>query len=206
MLLSSLQTTKQYDNRLPPSLRAAQRRGNPFQGWLQRQDSGFTLIELLVVLLIIAIITAIAVLSFHDFGGARRTKLIFQKIQWVVSAAQDRALLQPAVLGLVVTNKGYVFYRYVQNDRLGIKKWLRLKEDTLSDPSAFSYFPNWKITVAKHSLTDWPGHIQPIIVFLPDGEFTPFRLTVTDLHGQVAKERNLGRLGLWVEKNKMALL
>jgi len=143
--------------------------------------SGFTLIELLVVLLIISIVTAIAVISFKHVGRDRHEKIAIEQLQNVIALAQQRAILQPAVLGLVFKKNAYIFYRYYQNLKTKTMGWKRLSEDHLSNTSISLS----KITIdtgkkALKLFSETSSSIQPEIIFLPNGDVTPFTLKLNN--------------------------
>ena len=160
------------------------------------QAKGFTLLELLVVLLILSIITAVAVMSFRHFGSARRLRLMVENTQSVVLAARLRAMLQPAVLALVTTPTGYRFYSYWHDNKTGTGAWKPLRQDDLSNRTAYAGARTIRIQSAltqKKKSGIWsvslpsdfsfghpPPHIHPAVLFLPDGQVTLFVLTVSD--------------------------
>lgn len=143
------------------------------------KQKAFSLIELLVVLLIISIVTAIAVIAFRDFGRGRRDKLALKQFYNVMSLAQQRAILQPAVLGLVLTKNGYVFYRYWQDDHAKTAGWKRLSEDHLSKLSGFLSDITIKLDTKYVAFSPkTASSVSPKIIFLPSGDVTPFTVTV----------------------------
>lgn len=130
---------------------------------------GFTLIELLVVLIILSVIISMAVVWARPVSEARRLQATAQQCQRVLQAAEQRATLTSAVLGLQITAGGLQFYRYVvQRDRL---RWVRLADDRLSQPRLFA---EQKLQV------HWNPHQPARLVISPSGEVTPFTLTLAN--------------------------
>jgi len=142
--------------------------------------AGFTLIELLVVLLIVSVLTSIALLAFQHFGRARREKMAIAQFQNKILLAEQRAILQPAVLGLVWRPQAYVFYRYEQDARTKKARWSRLSEDHLSASAVnlgvWRLIPDGKQQLK--SIFRQSTFISPRIVFFPNGDVTPFILRV----------------------------
>ncbi len=144
------------------------------------RQNGFTLIEVLVVLVIVAIITAVAVMAFGDFGRGRNEKIRAETFGRMVRAAQSQAILMPAVLGLIITPKGYKFYQWVSNQKK--PKWIPLSETVLSRPNAFAdWFDVHVKGIAHYDPVDDSSGKHPAIIFLPSGYVTAFDL---DLKGK----------------------
>lgn len=74
------------------------------------REHAFTLIELLIVLSIISIMTAVAVLSFGDFGASRKNMLILQQFKSSMQAARLESILTSSALELTVNNTGYFYH------------------------------------------------------------------------------------------------
>lgn len=118
----------------------------------------FTLIEILIVLVIITIMTAVVAVATGDFGRARHEKIIIDEFKQAIVAAQRQAILTPETLSLHIDQNGYQFF---ENNK-------PLHDDVLSHKHAFkNYF----------SVTVLPTN--PIILFLPSGDVTPFTITVS---------------------------
>ena len=141
---------------------------------------GFTLIEILIVLVIVAVVTVAATLNFSNVNQARRNQIAIQQFRRVIIAAQQQAILQPAILGLQFTSRGYQFFNYQEglNDQPG--KWVALKSDVLSDDHAFSRGDVIKVVRRGYHQTDlMSDDVKSHIVFLPSGYVTPFQLTLS---------------------------
>src|SRR3990167_3049129 len=141
---------------------------------------GFTLIEVLVVLLIVAIITAVAVIAFSGVAQkTRREKIVIEQFVQTITVAQQQAILAPSVLGLGLSTTGYRYYRY-QSQSTG--RWEPLS-NALSRPDAFQEIFTVNIASmegfhgAEVANTGMRGSV-PTIIFLPSGYVTPFTLVL----------------------------
>lgn len=144
-----------------------------------RTQSGFTLIEILVVLVIVAIVIAITVISFGDMGRGRRERMAVEQLVRVIGAAQQQAILTPAVLGLGFHSEGYQFYQYQFPGKSHPGAWKPLRDDVFSNVTAFhDLFIARLAHVAGFEETTKSHASQPIITFSPGGSVVPFVLTL----------------------------
>jgi general secretion pathway protein H len=130
--------------------------------------SGFTLIELLVVLLIISVITSVALLTIRH-NENKQLEVFSQQIISRLQYAQERALLMPVDIGVVLKDKTFSFVEAVaenEADSAHTPKWL------LSDDAALKSFSiENNISCAfksKHAIS---------ILISRDGEISPFTLS-----------------------------
>ena len=153
--------------------------------------AGFTLLELLVVMIIIAIITVVVIVSWSAYWNPeRRLRLMIENTRSVVRAARLRAILQPAVLALVLTPTGYRFYTYHQDHSLHKGTWQPLHQDYLSYDKAYTGAQSVRIiTENRGSILGVEGHLssqttvmRPAVIFWPSGRVTHFTLLVTYGH------------------------
>jgi prepilin-type N-terminal cleavage/methylation domain-containing protein len=72
---------------------------------------GYTLIEILIVMLIISIVGVASLLSISTNKNTRLQNFA-KELSNVISLAEQQAMLQPAVLGLVFGKNSLQFYRY----------------------------------------------------------------------------------------------
>lgn len=121
---------------------------------------GFTLLELMVVLAIMAIITAIALLSFGDFGQKRAVRLAAAQLQQALAIARSKAIITARTYTVQFKKSGYQFLRLSRQN-----KWTPLQDDALSAPDAFSdkmqYTLTFKNKKEKMILIDGNGLITP---------------------------------------------
>jgi len=168
-----------------------------------RYQRAFTLIEILVVLIIVAIILTVAVMAFGDFGQSRKQHLAVLQLKQTLLAAQAQAILQPAVLGLTFSKHGYHYYRYWYNPIQHKSEWVPLHNDVLSQPDAFPNAAHIKLSdtpnpnKAPHTSTT---HIQPVIIFLPNGSLTKFRVIIYFMNKNTYEIISNGVGGVTIEK------
>lgn len=149
-----------------------------------RQVAAFTLIEILIVLVIVTIVTMIAVLKFGGANQGRQLKTAALRIKQVLVVAQTKAILQPAILGLVVTDRGYQFMRFVVTDtNKSAGQWQQVADDRLSQAELPGGIQVSLDVHANHSLLASSGLADntPHVVFYPSGQVTPFQLTLSHL-------------------------
>lgn len=135
----------------------------------KKKSKAFTLLELLIVLLIVTIITSVAVLAFGAFGQERHLQSTAEYLRSILQEARQQAILQPAILQLKPAPKGIVFLQYWVNEKTHQSRWRQLPADTLSAPNLFQDTHYQMRLLSRSAKT---------IVFLPDGDVTPFRITL----------------------------
>lgn len=134
---------------------------------------GFSLLELLVVLIIIGIIISVAIAALGDFGLGRRIKASITEFKNIVALAEEQAILEPAVYGMTITQKGYGFYRYIRVEKKF--KWQAITDDPLL---RFRTWPTGsKVTINIEDLTPLPV-AGPKIIISSSGDITPFNLEI----------------------------
>ena len=134
-------------------------------GILMKKNKGFTLIEIMVVMMIIMIITTIAVLALGHLGQGRRVAWVAETLKRNLIAAQQEAILRPAILGLKLTSTGYEFFQWTQG------RWVTLTQDKLSQKNAFK---DITVTIIE------PKNVEAYFLFLPGGVVSPFHLILSD--------------------------
>ena len=77
-------------------------------------QKGFTLIEIMVVIVIVAVLMGAVTLSFPPVGD-KLLKENAERFSALISLAQDESILQSAEIALEFDDKGYGFYRNVDN-------------------------------------------------------------------------------------------
>lgn len=134
---------------------------------------GFSLLELLVVLVIIGIIISVAIAALGDFGLGRRIKVAITEFKNIVPLAEEQAILEPAVYGMTITQKGYGFYRYI---KIGNKlQWQAITDDPLL---RFRTWPTGSnVTINIEGVTPLPV-AGPKIIISSSGDITPFSLEI----------------------------
>lgn len=75
---------------------------------MRKKISGFTLVEILVVIFIISIVTSVALLTIGR-NDNKKIESFTNQLNQIMSLAEERAMLQPAVLGLVIEDNSFHF-------------------------------------------------------------------------------------------------
>jgi general secretion pathway protein H len=140
---------------------------------------GYTLIEILIVLLIISIVTSVALISISR-NDNRRLKTFAEEFEQIVVLAEERAMLQPEVMGLLFHEHSFQFARLDLENNDKKNSWLPIQEAALS----------------KHVIPDniqmvlevGQSHINfseentkknlPQIIISTNGDLTPFTLYI----------------------------
>lgn len=145
------------------------------------KQHGFTLIELLVVLIVISIIATFAVLATGDFGQEKRRKAATEKLVMLISLAQQKAILEPAILGVGLSERSYTFYRYKIIPERNTGHWQAIKKDRLLRQERLP--KGVTIQVKQTQQRIFPEENKqakiPQIILLPSGDITPFTVIVS---------------------------
>jgi len=126
---------------------------------------GFTLIEVLVVLVIIGITLGFAMLSFGDFGRARRLVTQSESIFAEFKSIQQQAMLESATYGLQITPQGYQIMRFDS-----LKNWQPATSVFLIKPHPFPKGATVQFESSQNKK-------KPSVIIYSTGELTPFRLS-----------------------------
>lgn len=141
----------------------------------QRQQTGFSLAELMIVVFIIAIASGFLLLRAGNFTYGKSARDLARQLVAFCQVVQQQAILQPAILGLRLSDQGYAVYAYRQTTR----DWQSLAErDKFWQAQVFPRHLSVNLTLGQPGLT-LPGEAgsqAPQIIFSPSGEITPFVL------------------------------
>jgi len=156
------------------------------------RESGFTLIEVLVVLVIIAIISAFAILGLGNLDDDRELQNEARRLTALIEMASDEATLQGRDFGLELSQRGY---RFVEYDPL-TEQWFEVTGDdlmrprTLAEDTEFDLFledrrVSLRLEAAEveHSDDDdddraLSDDYLPHILVLSSGDISPFVLEI----------------------------
>lgn len=132
----------------------------------RNKQAGFTLIEIMIVVVIVAIITGAAVMSFpRDTSDLLKEEA--DRVHALLSLSQDEAILQSRELALGFNQSGYTFFRLDNNAWSvyddDVFKARQLPADLLSQ----LYLEGIPIVLAKKL-------VKPQVFILSSGEMTPF--------------------------------
>lgn len=133
-----------------------------------RNLKGFTLIEILIVMLIVSIVGVTAMLTISRNENTR-LKTFANQLANTLIFAQERAMLQPVVLGFSFDDKTTQFYEFN-------KTWI----------------PSSNKTLGRHAIPDGVGikllsqdkdsspsdEIKPKIIISTSGDITPFIILI----------------------------
>jgi general secretion pathway protein H len=149
---------------------------------------GFTLIEILVVLIIIAVMAALLVFTFHD---STRQQLHREAAGFaaLLNAAAEEAVMRGIEIGVVLDDEGYRFVTFDPET----KQWQAADKSGLAEHNFPEHYTiDFTLdgdevderTIERIKLLAQRSedeHSRPSILILSSGEITPFKLT---LHAQ----------------------
>ncbi len=155
------------------------------------RESGFTLIEVLVVLVIIAIISAFAILGLGNLDDDRELQNEARRLTALIEMASDEATLQGRDFGLELSQRGY---RFVEYDPL-TEQWFEVTGDdlmrprTLAEDTEFDLFledrrVELRLEAAETKRSDddddraLSNDYSPQVLVLSSGDITPFVLEI----------------------------
>jgi general secretion pathway protein H len=139
-------------------------------------ERGFTLLELLVVVAIVALIAALASLSLGVAGP--QPAAAARRVADRLALEHEEAMLSGRTLGLRRSSAGLEFVALTLDTQSRSAVWTPLEDDrglgTLQELVAppFSF-----VLEVEGAAAAAAG--APAVVLLPDGDLTPFRLTVS---------------------------
>jgi general secretion pathway protein H len=149
---------------------------------------GFTLIEVLVVVLIMAIISAMLLMSFGILGDDRALQQQARRISSLIELATDEAIMQGRDFGLEFMQHGY---RFVEHDA-ALDQWHEVVGDELLRPRPLEEGLEFELFLEDRPVSldeeaadtdvdedsgdrERNGYL-PHVLILSSGEVTPFHL------------------------------
>jgi type II secretion system protein H len=155
---------------------------------VRSSTGGFTLVEVMVVLVIIALITGSALLSFGLVGGASGAARDVERLQSRLLAARERAELENRDYGVRLLPDGYEFLIF---DPLA-RRWLTSDDRSFgtvrwSLPLAVELDVDGRRVVLRQQAPDdavdtaSAAPVAPDFGVDPSGEFTAFELRLATL-------------------------
>lgn len=142
-----------------------------------RRVKGFTLIELLVVLFIISIVTATALLSIGHNQG-KRLETFANDLAQLISLTQEQALLQPAVLGLLIKENSLQFMIYQPLPNQKTSTW-QVFDDNVLKSRAIPNGISVRLQEKSSDESEDDNNQTPQIVFSTNGDVSPFILYIS---------------------------
>jgi len=143
-----------------------------------RNLTGFTLIELMIVIFIIGIASAAVIFHGGHRNNAREAQAFAEQLKSQIQIIREQSVSQLSTMGLMLNAENYEFYQYIEKPE---KKWIPLREQdnfwkSYTIPSSIKL--NLALELKKTSTVTTTDEHQPQIIFLPNGEITPFTLTI----------------------------
>lgn len=153
---------------------------------IKKTRAGYTLIEILIVIVIISIVSTVALLSLGR-NKNRRIETLANQLTQMLTLAEEQALLQPAVLGLLINERSFVFLTYqaslnsknmiwVPSDERSLQRHvipdgieIRVISSNTEDDS--------QLEAPATSAGDNPI-LKPQVVISPNGDLTPFTISI----------------------------
>ena len=115
-----------------------------------------------------------------DLGRSRRIAGVAQTLAIIIPAAEEQAILQPAVLGMRVQNDRYSFYRFLIDTEKHVGFWQPINDHLFGLkilPADVELIVE-KTKPAEQETTGQANNAQPDIVLLPSGDITAFTITI----------------------------
>lgn len=136
---------------------------------------GYTLIEILVVLFIVSIVAGVALLTIGRNQNKQMETFVSELTQ-SITLAEERAMLQPTVLGLSIGTSSLQFNAYQPALAKEKSKWLPVQDTALSQRT----IPNdiqlgLNVGQARGEFSNSNG---PQIIISTNGDLTPFTIYV----------------------------
>ena len=151
---------------------------------MMRVQKAFTLIEIMVVIVIIAIAATMTFIGVGNFIESRHAQGTATKLYATFKVAQVQAILQPTVIGMVITQRGYAFFSFETSTQGGQASWQAMTKQHVFRAKEFPSGIVLKLTTQDNPIdlsksnSDDLKKITPSILFLPNGNMTAFTLTV----------------------------
>lgn len=142
---------------------------------MRKQTSGYTLLEILVVLVIISIVAGMAVLTIGH-NERREMQAFARDLEQTLTLAEEQALLQPAMLGLMLTTQSFGFYEYRKKDTEF--SWRPITDRELG-PHPIPKGLELRLTINDHILPLESTEAKtPTLFVSTNGTITPFVLLI----------------------------
>jgi general secretion pathway protein H len=140
---------------------------------------GYTLIEILIVMLIISIVGVASLLSISSNKNTR-LKNFAKELSNLISLAEQQAMLQPAVLGLVFSKNTLQFYRYREASGENKKPvWIAVEDNSALSKHVLPKNMNIVLKIADKVI---PPSKEPLpqLIITASGGLTPFIIYIGD--------------------------
>ncbi|HUK03096.1 MAG TPA: type II secretion system minor pseudopilin GspH [Steroidobacteraceae bacterium] len=147
------------------------------------RSRGFTLIEILVVMVIIAVISAGAILSLSSIGRDTQLEDETRRLATLINYAREQAELQTREMGLFCREDGYRFLVFDPRRNL----WVDIGNDETLRARTLPAGLNLRLTVEAQEVvlestanakTIQPQDLQPHVMIFSNGDLTSFKVAM----------------------------
>ena len=144
----------------------------------KNQSIGYTLIEILIVIFIVSIVTTVALLAIGR-NENKRLESFANDLTQLISLAEEEAMLQPAVLGLIVNGQALQFVQLRTDEEKKKNSWVLTQNKILAKqniPDGIQIdlnIGNDRIALSEDETQ------TPQIIISTNGEITPFAIYVS---------------------------
>jgi general secretion pathway protein H len=138
-----------------------------------KRAAGFTLIEILVVLFIISIVSTVALLSINR-NTNKEIETYAKQIAQMLALAQEQAMVQSNVVGLMVKSQTLTFTSLHMGDAKQKNTWQPLQESVLGTQKVPS---DLQLKVGGGNASDG-NSANPQIIISTNGDVTPFTIYI----------------------------
>lgn len=148
---------------------------------------GFTLLEILVVMVIIGIATTVIVFSVGGFYlSNKRADVVTHEMATLIELARNQAIFSLNTLGLEINSNSYSFVQLDDNKDRGLTWQPLSKRDSFWSERTIPSNIIVQVQSKNNFTTLIPTNsVSPQIMIFPNGEITPFTITV---HSQGSSE------------------
>ena len=140
-----------------------------------RSARGFTLLVLLVVVAIAGLLVSLVALSLGGIGGPR-PEAELRDLADRIALAHEGSTLSGRTLGLRQTADGIEFLAFAIDPATRRAVWGSVGDERQLAPARFP--APYRLSIEVDGTAATVGGAAPSIILLPDGDMTPFRITL----------------------------
>ena len=145
---------------------------------LPRTPRGFTLVELLVIVVIIALVSATALITFGARGEDQQLETESRRLEQLMNYVREQAELQTREYGLLCREKSYRFVTFDPRREL----WVEVADDDILRERRLPEGLSIRLIVeGRPVVLNRPRDekdLTPHIMIFSNGDLTPFELTL----------------------------
>lgn len=139
-----------------------------------RVSKGYTLIEILIVMFIISIVATTALLSI-SYNKNKTIESFANQLTQILTLAEEQAMLQPVVLGVMVSDASLSFSSLKQDSTSKKNQWVPL-QDTVLGTHHIPHGIQISVKVENTKSADDAEKKTPQIIISSNGEASPFTI------------------------------